>query len=215
MRWPWQRPHRSAARAGDRRAGFTIVGSAPWPVASAQRRNGSPLRATCAAPGPWHASQATPSSAIVVANRPVAGSRAGLGATLWQKTQLSFQRVTWRSKSPPAETGRPTGGSPASGDGSANRNAPSWGTSAGPRRARRPASASRCLRRAPDTADSGASPRCARPRPPRRAARPSERHAEAPRASRSIRAVTPALVSVAPEKSPRTLSGVASAVIVR
>ncbi len=131
IRWPWQRPQRSAARAGVRRDGFTMVGSAPPLDSSAQRRSGLPLRAACSAPGPWQASQATPSSATLVAKRPLPGSRAGLGATLWQKTQLSFQRVTCRSKSPPPKTGWPTvrpGGLPTgSPEGSENRNAPVMG----------------------------------------------------------------------------------------
>jgi hypothetical protein len=35
-----------------------------------------------------------PVSATVVAKAPVRASRPGFGATLWQKTQLSFHRVT-------------------------------------------------------------------------------------------------------------------------
>jgi len=78
-----------------------IVGSACPVAVRRSRRAGSAFKRTCSAPGPWQASQAMPSSATVVWKAPVAAFRPGSGATLWQKTQLSFQRVTWRSNTPP------------------------------------------------------------------------------------------------------------------
>ena len=93
---------RQARRVDDRR-----VGPRRQVKRVAARRVGVGAR-VLARPGRGRPRRRSPARRPSVWNAPVAGSRPGLGATLWQKTQLSFQRVTWRSNTPPA-VARPRG----------------------------------------------------------------------------------------------------------